>query len=193
MRWRSYVACLVLTMGSCACKHDSLPESAPSSTASAGSVASQPPTALAPVDPRAKKNVTPRDCEEWAEHGASVVVSSIVAASAACPTQAREDIRKKFQDDIVSIRSGANSLCGNHVDESYVAADASCFMNATDALVMRACRFAPMTNPGDSDWESIIKTMRERCAVVSQATGAGGDSPSTAPAPSTAKGNGTTL
>ena len=93
-------------------------------------------------------------------------LSSVIGASAACPPQAREAIRKKFQDDIVSIRTGASSVCSSHLNEAYSAADAACFMNATDAVVMQGCKFGPMVSPGDTDVSSIINSMRTKCAVT---------------------------
>jgi hypothetical protein len=50
--------------------------------------------------------------------------------------------------------------------EAYAVADAACFMNAPDALAMRACRFGPMTDPKDPDLGLMLKTLAERCAIV---------------------------
>jgi hypothetical protein len=149
----------VALLAPCACKSSSAtPDAGPSS----GDPSASPP----PEDPKTRKRITAKDCQTWAEHGSSVVVSSIVGAAAGCPPDARDAIRKKFEQDIVSIRSGANSLCTNHMDEQYSAGEAACFMSATDAIALRDCKFAPMTNPQDSDWGAIINTMKMKCAIT---------------------------
>lgn len=155
MKWLVILA--LPLVAPCACKSgDAAKDAGPASASSAASSA----------DPAAKRRVTPKDCDAWADHGSSVFVSSILGASAACPPEAREAIRKKFQDDIVSIRTGANAVCSSHLNELYSAGDAACFMNATDALALRDCKFAPMTSPGDTDVGTIINSMRTKCAIT---------------------------
>jgi hypothetical protein len=155
-RWHPSIF-VPLLLAPCACKSGDSAQDAGASSAVAASTAG---------DPAAKKHVTPKDCETWAEHGSSVFVSSVVGASAACPPEAREAIRKKFQDDIVSIRTGANSVCSSHLNEAYSVGDATCFMNATDAVAMQGCKFGPMISPGDTDVGSIINSMRTKCAIT---------------------------
>src|SRR5271155_3658369 len=75
----------------CACK----------SSSSAGDAGAPPGASTAPEDPKTRKRITAKECDTWAEHGSSVVVSSIVNAAAACPPDARDAIRKKFEQDIV--------------------------------------------------------------------------------------------
>ncbi len=161
----SYLLLAVVLLGGSACKRGDGP--APGADPAPG--ASQPAE-----DPKTPKKVTKKDCVTWAEHGAATFVSSVVTASAGCPADAREGIRKKFEGEIVTLRGGAESLCVNHLEESYLAGDAACFMKANDALSMRACRFAPMTSADDTDWGGLLKTIHDRCGMVGAAAASAG-------------------
>jgi hypothetical protein len=158
---------IVTLVGPCACKSGPAEPSPSTSSGATDAGAATPATARSPL---ATGRVTAKNCEEWAEHGSSVFVATMTNAAAACPPQARDEIRQRFAAELVAIRSGANTLCTGHLAQAYSLDAASCFMNASDALVMRACRFEPMTNPGDSDWESILDQTRQRCAAASGGT-----------------------
>jgi hypothetical protein len=72
---------------------------------------------------------------------------------------------KTFVGQIVTIRGAAENTCKAHLGESYVSGVASCYMNASDALTLRACRLAPMTNPSDDDWGASLKSIHDNCAI----------------------------
>ena len=139
-----------------------------------------------------QKQVTTQDCETWAEHAAPAFIASVRFASEQCPPAPRDAVRKQFEDQVVSLQGSATAICMNHLGETYLAGDAACFMKAEDALTLRACHLAPMANPDDSDWGMVLKTIHDRCAIVSPGAapgipqappGAAPPRPSPAPAP----------
>jgi len=166
----SGVAVLALfVVGLSGCKSaDSSTSTAPAPSASA---------AEAPVDPKTKRHVTPKDCDAWSEHGASVMVSSITATVGACPPETRQATLAKFAGDPADIRASAKNLCMSHATEEYAAGSAACYMAATDAPTLKECDFGPMTNANDTDWPAFVDFIRKTCMEK------GGPPPTVAPSP----------
>jgi hypothetical protein len=152
------------------------------STSASGTVTAASSAGAPAEDPKTQKHVTKQDCEAWGEHAAPAFIASVNFASEQCPPPAREAVRKQFEDQIVSLQGSATAICMNHLGETYLAADAACLMKAADALTLRACHFAPMTNPDDTDWGLALKTIHDRCSVVPP--GAGPTPRTPAPPPS---------
>jgi hypothetical protein len=130
------------------------------------SPSSSPADGAAPaasVDPSAMRRVSAADCDQWADHGAEVVVSAFKEAARDCPDKIRDDVRTKFVDQRSSIRDGARAFCERHLDEAYRTADGACFLAATGARALTACKLGPMTNRDDSDWVEMTEQLRRRC------------------------------
>jgi hypothetical protein len=141
-------ALLLFTATAAACDSSSSPQPSPSASASAKAET---------------KRITQDDCGRWADHGTSVVIDDFTAAASRCPDDVRATVDKQFGGNRSQIRAGAYTGCVQHVGESYSTKDSSCFMTATNAREMVGCKFAPMTNKDDSDWPSMIETIRTRC------------------------------
>ncbi len=123
----------------------------------------------------AKRSVSAQDCDAWSDHGTTAMVSSITAALAACPADTRDDIRSQMALDPAAIRAAGRQLCMTHVGEAYAEDDARCFSRAADAPTLQGCRFAPMTNPKDSPWASVVGALHQACTQ--------GHAPGAAPGP----------
>ncbi|MFI5300467.1 MAG: hypothetical protein ACHREM_20460 [Polyangiales bacterium] len=120
-------------------------------------------------DPKTQKRVTAKDCKVWSVRAGDAVVASVDFAASGCSEAARAAVHKKFDDEIVTIRGAAESTCLGHLDQTYLAGDAACVMHATDALTLRACKFAPLINREDSDFGAFLKSVHDRCALPGMA------------------------
>jgi hypothetical protein len=145
-----------------------------SSDPPAGAAADASPASVASSDPSATRKVTKEDCEGWAERAANILVASFNDAARSCPPQVRENVGRKFEGNKVSIRNGAYDLCEKHLRETYAVKDAACVMRAADAKALAACKFAPLTNEGDSNWVGMVDDLRSKCAQAAAAGSAGG-------------------
>jgi hypothetical protein len=114
--------------------------------------------------PSARSHVTAKDCEAWVAHGTGAMMTSISAAIAACPAATREQTRTQMALDPGAIRSSGAALCQSHLGAEYAIADADCFLQATDAPSLQACKFGPMTDAKDTPWAVIAGAIRQTCA-----------------------------
>jgi hypothetical protein len=115
--------------------------------------------------PSAILRVKESDCAKWADHAADVTVSAFEDAARSCPEDLRLDVLRRFGAQRVAIRATANDLCTQHIDEKYADKDARCFMNATAAGDLTACKLAPMANPDDADRALLVEELRRSCAM----------------------------
>jgi hypothetical protein len=123
---------------------------------------------------RESKKVGKDDCAAWAAHGVDVVLADWKAAATDCPADARKALTEKLDGQTVTIRGSAVEVCSRHLGEAYAPADASCYLRARTARALADCRFAPMTNPGDSDIVGEIERLRTRCAQAKDGGGRAG-------------------
>lgn len=146
------VALPVATTGCNSCSPSSSPAAASSTNAPIASVA-----------PATKKTVTSEDCAQWADHGVRVAIASFEAAVARCPKEQRDEVVLKLQSDRKELREGAIGICTKHLGREYLAGDGQCFAESKTMRELTACKFAPMTNPDDSDVNAVLEGMRRRC------------------------------
>jgi hypothetical protein len=149
---------IVLTMAissPCGCgkKSDVGPNADPAASASA-------PTQ---EDPLAKKPITKEICAAFAAHAVAVVLADVKLAAAGCPAEKRESVVGEFEGRRIAMRDGAVAVCERHLGETYVVGGGQCYLRAKNAKELTACKFAPLTNEGDSDLDALIGGIASGC------------------------------
>jgi len=140
------------------------PESAPTRP-TVERVTSHPPAPPPASSTTAMSRVTDADCAKWVDHATDVVVNGFVDAVRNCSQKVQDDVAAKFVGQRSAIHDGAKTLCAQHMGQPYRAQDGACFLAATNARDLVACKLAPMSNPDDSDWAQMIDDLRQNCAV----------------------------
>jgi len=120
--------------------------------------------------------ITKDQCTTWSGHGVEVIFNDWKSAASACPPGAQKDLSDKLDGQRPSVERAAMDLCSGHLGQMYVPGDATCYMAAGTAKDLLDCKFAPLTNPGDSDIVAEIGRTRANCVT---------GRPPTAPRPST--------
>jgi hypothetical protein len=103
-------------------------------------------------------------CTSWATHGVEATLGDWKASASACPADVQKQLAERLDGQRVSIDQGALTLCLSHLGQAYVPGDASCYMAATTARALAACKFSPLVNPDDTDVAAEIDRMRANCA-----------------------------
>jgi hypothetical protein len=143
------------------------PESAPQPKPTVERVTSQTPTPPPASATPAMSRVTDADCAKWVDHATDVVVNGFVDAVRNCSQKVQDDVGAKFVAQRSTIHDGAQTLCAQHMGQSYRTQDGACFLAATNPRDLVACKLAPMSNPDDSDWAQMIDDLRQNCGVRS--------------------------
>jgi hypothetical protein len=107
--------------------------------------------------------ITKDQCSTWSAHGVEVVFNDWKAAANACPLDAQKQLADRLDGQRPSVEQAALSVCTSHLGQMYVPGDASCYMAAGTAKALLDCKFAPLTNPGDSDIVGEIGRLRANC------------------------------
>jgi hypothetical protein len=127
-------------------------------------VAAQAPSPP-PASSSAMSRVTDADCAKWADHATDIVVGGFVDATQSCSQKVKDDVAAKFVAQRSTLHDGAKALCAQHMGQPYRPQDGACFLAATNARDLVACKLGPMTSPADSDWAQMIDDLRKNCAV----------------------------
>ena len=135
-------------------------KSGPAEPGDGGTWTASAASAGSPATPRA---ITRAECTAWSAHAVEVLVSDWKASASECSGAERAALASHLDDQVVSIRTGAETLCASHVGETFTPREAKCFTDATSYAAMKACSFGPMTNPGDSDMLAVFAQQRETC------------------------------
>ena len=108
-------------------------------------------------------------------HVAGPLFNDWKSAASACPPEAQKDLSDKLDGERPSVERAAMDLCSGHLGQMYVPGDATCYMAARTAKDLLDCKFAPLTNAGDTDIVAEIGRTRANCVT---------GRPPTAPRPS---------
>ncbi|MGZ3454505.1 MAG: hypothetical protein ACXVEF_33165 [Polyangiales bacterium] len=119
----------------------------------------------ATVSPTTKLVVRANDCAAWSDHAANVIADSFASVTKACPQAGTTEEFAAIAGGRVEMRAAALELCKKHVGEEFLAADSSCFTGAKTVEAMFACRFAPMSSPGDTDLGKLLAKTRKDCGL----------------------------
>lgn len=163
----SALALLGICLGLSACRQK---ESSGGPDAPAVSTPPVPPGHPAPPVPRGQpappvttRSIAREDCALWADHGVEVVLRDWKDAASGCELAVRDQLNNKLDVSRAEVLEGARSVCMRHIGEPVAAAESACYMAARSARELTRCRFAPLTNPGDSDIVAEIANLRASC------------------------------
>ena len=122
------------------------------------------PTSAAAPSPDSVKTVSRDDCKRWAEHSITVVLTEWKASASACPEADRKALADKLDGQMVSVRTAAETVCAQHVGETYGAAGAKCYLDAGSFRELKSCNFGPMESKDDTDMTAVFEQQRATCA-----------------------------